>query len=99
MKAVARQGVRCSLFGGCSFHLEGNNGLIVKGLDAFGMGGNSGEYRVHQLLGAAMCLFADDLLEAVATEQLTLGTGSVKNSIAEEEEDVPRLPAEVELLI
>src|SRR5271157_537971 len=99
MQEVAPADVRLSLFGGRSFHLDGNDGLIVKGLDPVGVVRDSGKDGVYQLFGATMRLFADDLLQALAPEHLALGTRSVENSIAEKEEDVARVAAQVQLII
>src|SRR5208337_444508 len=99
MQEVAPADVRLSLFCGRSFHLDGDDGLIVKGLDSVSVVRDSGKDGVYQLFGATMRLFADDLLQALAPEHLAVGTGSVENSIAEKEEDVARAAAQVELII
>src|SRR5271165_411926 len=99
MQVVSLADGQLSLFGGSSFHLDGDDGLIVKGLDPFGMIGNRGEYGVHQLLGTATRLFTDNLLQPLAAEKLTLGTCGVEDSIAEKEKEITRMPAQVELII
>src|SRR5208283_5000819 len=99
MQVLSAADVRLSLFGGRSFHLDGDDGLIVEGLYPFGVIGHSGEYGVNQLFGAAMRLFPDDLLQALAAEQFTLGTGGIEDSIAEKEKNVARMPAQIDLII
>src|SRR5208337_2876216 len=99
MREVAPVDVRLSLFGRRSFHLDGDDGLIVKGLDSVGVVRNSGEDGVNQVFGAAVRAIADDLLQALAAKQITLGTCGIENSVAEKEEHVARMPPQVELVI
>src|SRR5271157_1660225 len=99
MREAAPVDVRLSLFGGRSFHLDGHDGLIVKGLDSVGVVRNSGEDGVYQIFGAAVRAIADNLVQALAPEQITLGTCGIENSVAEKEEHVARMPAQVELVI
>src|SRR5271165_2165032 len=99
MRVISPADGRLSLLGGRSFHPDGDDGLIVKGLNPFGMIGNSGKYGVNQLFGATMRLFPDNLLQALAAEQLTFGTCGIEDSIAEEEKEVARIPPQVELII
>ena len=88
-----------SLFSGRSFHFHDNDGLVVECLDAFRVPGDSREDRIHQLFGATMRICSHDFLQSMAPEHLPLGAGSVENAIAEEEEHIARLPAEVQFIV
>src|SRR5271170_7541215 len=99
MPVVSPADVRLSLFRGRSFHLDGDDGLIVKGLDPFGVIGNSGEDGINQLFGAAMRLFPDDLLQALTAEEIAFGACGVENPVAKEKKDVARMPGQIQLIV
>ena len=46
-----------------------------------------------------MRVFAGDLFQTITSEHLALGTGGVKNTVAEEQEDVTAMRAQAHLVV
>src|SRR5271165_1742275 len=99
MRVISVREVRLSLLVRGSFHLDGNDGLVVKGLDPFSVAGNSGKNSVHQLFRAAVCVVAHNRFQARAAEQVAGGTRRVNDPVGEEKEDIARTSPQVQLII
>ena len=74
--------------GGIPFHLDGDHGLIVEGLDACGMFRRRLEDRFHHGLRRIRPTFGDDFFQTGAAKEFACFVRRIENAVTEEHKDV-----------
>src|SRR5205085_6358429 len=84
---------------GAAFNLDRDYGLVIERFCPAGVGGHGLKYCLYDFAGGAVPIGGDDLLHSLASEKLACGIACIEYTVAEKDEQIPRLGFERELVV